>query len=184
MSLPLNLDSGFWNLDSGKSIIYHLKSKIWRHKLPGFTLIEILVAITIISILLAAATASYTSAQKKGRDGKRKVDLKAVQQALELYFQTNGKYPAGSTGSIQCNAGADTTTLTWGTSTFTCNSITFMDKLPKDPKDQSTNGYYFTSSGSPPTSYVISALLENTNDSDIAASSGCQLGRNYCVKNP
>src|SRR3990170_251036 len=67
------------------------------NKRRGFSLIELLVVITLIALLIGAAAASYTNAQQKGRDGKRKTDLKAIQQALELYFQQNGYYPPSKT---------------------------------------------------------------------------------------
>ncbi|NCO89124.1 type II secretion system protein, partial [Candidatus Roizmanbacteria bacterium] len=38
----------------------------------AFTLLEILVVIGIISIMVAMGTASYSTAQKKARDAKRK----------------------------------------------------------------------------------------------------------------
>lgn len=59
----------------------------------GFTLIELLIAIGIIALLVAGGTYSWTNAQSKARDNRRKQDLKEVQKALELYFQTNGRYP-------------------------------------------------------------------------------------------
>ncbi len=172
-----------------KQIIYNPLSLHRQSRRFGFTLIELLVVITIIGILIAIATVSYVNSQQKGNDGKRKSDLKAVQQALELYFQQNGKYPAGSSGSIQCNITGDSTTKTWGTSPFTCGSITYLNLLPKDSKYQSTNGYYYSSSGSPPNSYVISADLENNSDPErsTGSSPSCttpQSGRDYCVKNP
>lgn len=153
----------------------------------GFTLIELLIVISIIAILVASATASWQNAQMKGRDGKRKVDLKAIQQALETYIQTNGFYPASSNGLIVCNVTGDSTTKTWG-GAFTCLSVNYMQQLSADPVYQGATGYYFSSSGTPPTTYVLSALLENTNDADIPpkATLPCtpQTGRNYCVVNP
>ena len=50
----------------------------------GFTLIELLVVIVIIGILTTIAVASFTSAQKKSRDSRRKADLDAVRKALWL----------------------------------------------------------------------------------------------------
>lgn len=159
----------------------------WRQRRPGFTLIELLVVISIIAILVASATASWRNAQMKGRDGKRKVDLKAVQQALENYIQTNGKYPGSSNGQIVCNVTGDSSAKSWG-GTFTCGSISYMQQLPQDPAYQSSSGYYFTSSGTGPTSYVLSALIENTNDPDIPPKTTLpctvQSGRNWCVTNP
>ena len=189
--MPIHLDSGFWMLDVRKApIIYNLKSKIWRPRRPGFTLIELLVVISIIGILIAAAAVSYTNAQQKGRDGKRKSDLKTIQQALALYFEANGKYPDSGTdtdlGKIKCNVGS-ADPLTWGTSPFACNLINYLTQLPKDPINQSTTGYYFFSPN-PPNSYVISADLENNSDPDrnglpCAHYTGPP-ARDYCVANP
>src|SRR3990167_11030107 len=57
---------------------------IIQSKSKGFTLIELLVVIAIIGILASFAIASFTSAQAKGRDSRRKADLDAVSKALEL----------------------------------------------------------------------------------------------------
>lgn len=147
----------------------------------GFTLIELLVVITIIAILIGAGSVSWTKAQVKGRDSRRKVDLKAVQQAAELYYQANGKYPSSSSGQIQCNVGGDVTVITWG-GTFTCNSTVYMQKLPKDPTLQA-NGYYYSNPST--NTYIFSTNLENTADSDLSSLSCTpQSGRNYCVTNP
>lgn len=63
----------------------------------GFTLMELLIVIAVIGILISIATASYSSAQKKARDSRRKGDLKAMQNALEQYYSANsGQYPAGT----------------------------------------------------------------------------------------
>lgn len=145
----------------------------------AFTLIELLVVIAIIAVLTALVTVSLTNAQQKGRDGKRKTDLKSVQQALETYFQTYGKFPDTNSGQIRCNSGGDTATISWG-GAFVCNSKIFMSQLPRDPKDQITNGYYYNSTSS--FAYVISTLLENTRDPDLTGiTCAPQSGRNYCV---
>lgn len=150
----------------------------------AFTLMELLIVITIIGILVATGTVSWFNAQQKGRDSRRKSDLKSVQQALELYYQTNGKYPSSSTGRIQCNVTGDSTVKAWGTATFSCTTITYMQRLPQDPTVQSTNGFYYTSSA-PNNTYTLSANLENTLDPD-KNNLPCtpQSGRNYCVINP
>ena len=157
-------------------ITYHFKVK------RGFTLIELLVVITIIAILVASATTSWRNAQMKGRDGKRKSDLKAVQQALENYYQVNGQYPPSVSGKISCDG---VTGFIWNNSpAFTCNSITYMQQLPKDTVNQPSGpGYYYTRSGV--NSYVLSAYLENTNDPDLTGLTCTpQASRNWCVTNP
>ena len=60
----------------------------------GFTLIELLVVIAIIGILSSVVLASLNGARKKGRDARRISDLKQIQLALELYYDSNSsEYP-------------------------------------------------------------------------------------------
>ena len=59
----------------------------------GFTLIEILVVIGIITILSTVGMSAYISAGKNARDQQRIKDLTAVKQALELYRHDNSSYP-------------------------------------------------------------------------------------------
>src|SRR3989344_5830519 len=159
-------------------------------KAKGFTLIELLVVMTIIAILIAVVSASFINAQMKGRDGRRKNDLKSVQSALDLYFETNGKYPDSSSGRIRCNVTGDLHIIEWqdpdpSKTAFICNSITYMQQLPKDPAYQDFSGYYYNNPSD--FSYVLSAALENSNDPDIQPGvliCTFQPDRNYCVINP
>lgn len=69
----------------------------------GFTLIELLVVIAIIGLLATFIVASFTSAQAKSRDARRKADMDAIKKALELFKNdTSGaaKYPNTTTGSL------------------------------------------------------------------------------------
>ena len=89
----------------------------------AFTLLEMLVVIGIIAVLVAVGVASYTTAQKKARDAKRKTDLKAIQNSFEQYYSICGFiYPAPSSGSVP--------------TTVTCASpaVTIMSAVPADPK--------------------------------------------------
>ncbi|NTU73704.1 type II secretion system protein [Candidatus Roizmanbacteria bacterium] len=76
----------------------------------GFTLMELLVVIGIIAILVALGTVSYSTAQKKSRDSKRKSDLKTIQNALEQYYAICGSvYPTPGASktvptSISCSS--------------------------------------------------------------------------------
>jgi len=64
-----------------------------NNKRKGFTLIELLVVIAIIGILSSVVLASLNSARQKSRDARRVSDIKQLQLALELYFDTAGEYP-------------------------------------------------------------------------------------------
>lgn len=75
----------------------------------GFTLIEILVAMTIVAVLMGLALVSYQGARKSARDGKRKVDLEQVRSALEMCRADTGSYPVGplySGADISCGTPA------------------------------------------------------------------------------
>ena len=70
----------------------------------AFTLVELLVVISIIGLLSSIAVVSMTSARSKARDGKRQADIKQIITAMQLYYDTNGKYPDAS-GTLGCNCG-------------------------------------------------------------------------------
>ncbi len=59
----------------------------------GFTLIELLVVIAVIGILASVVLASLNSARGKARDAARQAGLVETQKALELYYDSYGRYP-------------------------------------------------------------------------------------------
>ena len=145
----------------------------------GFTLIEFLVVISIIAILTAVATVSYTNVQKKSRDGKRKSDLAAIQQALAVYYQDTGHYPPYDAGP-PVNEHVDWCT-TISNPTYIADVYnklasatppTYIKQMPKDPIVGTAGGdgdYYYHKSAIG--HYKLWAALENSNDPDISASS-------------
>lgn len=64
-----------------------------RNFQAGFSLIELLVVISIIGILAGILVLSFDTARKNSRDAARKSDLQALQLAIELYKAQNGSYP-------------------------------------------------------------------------------------------
>ncbi|MCX6785413.1 MAG: type II secretion system protein [Candidatus Komeilibacteria bacterium] len=64
-----------------------------KTKTKGFTLIELLVVIAIIGLLSTLAAVSLNFAKARARDGKRLSDMHQMQIALELYYDSFGRFP-------------------------------------------------------------------------------------------
>lgn len=64
-----------------------------KGNLKGFTLIELIVTITIIAILSVIAVVNFSEANRKARDTKRMSDLEKIRIALELVRQVGTTYP-------------------------------------------------------------------------------------------
>jgi len=59
----------------------------------GFTLIEILVVISIVSTFSSIVMASINIARAKGRDGARTLQVAQIDTAIKLYIEDKGKSP-------------------------------------------------------------------------------------------
>lgn len=99
----------------------------------GFTLIELLVVISVIGILASLLLARFGTAEKSGRDTRRKSDLNQYRIALENYaIKTGGVYPS-RTSSVQASI-----TL--------CNDLgtTYISSpCPEDPRYSTTSWEYY-----------------------------------------
>lgn len=126
---------------------------MFKTKNLGFSLLELLVVISIIGILIAVGTASYTGAQKKARDQRRISDLKTIQTAQEQRYGDVGHYrwiaPSGQNGAA-CGA----------------HVKPYLEAVPQDPKNVDPTIYKcrMAAIGDDGYSraYCISARLEST----------------------
>ena len=133
----------------------------------GFTLVELLVVVSIIAILSVIGLVIFTNVQKNARDAKRKGDLQAIHTALEIYKTQNGTYPQTSGWRF-----SDSASPPW----LDGLDSNYMVSMPLDPKNSGgpsySGGYtygYFTSTGYGGTNgsyYMLIAHLEIPNDSD------------------
>lgn len=139
----------------------------------GFTLIELIVVITIIGMMAAATTFSYRATLVSSRDSRRKSDLEQIRAALELYKSNNNIYPA--TLAIDCAATGGLTDTA---------SNTYLSTVPKDPRCASQTYYYAQLSAG--ADYTLGSMLEAPGTStcavvvDCSATAGVQ-NCNYCV---
>ncbi|MCZ8164822.1 type IV pilin protein [Silanimonas sp.] len=61
-------------------------------KETGFTLIELMIVVTVIAILAAVAYPSYQAQVRKGRMGQAQADLLELSQFMERCFASNNSY--------------------------------------------------------------------------------------------
>jgi prepilin-type N-terminal cleavage/methylation domain-containing protein len=59
----------------------------------GFTIVELLIVIIIISILAGLIVTTFSDFRRKSRNSERQNDIKFTQQAVENYYAQNEKYP-------------------------------------------------------------------------------------------
>ena len=64
----------------------------WR-KPAGFTLIELIVVMLIISMLVTLAIPKYFGSVQKSKDAVLRENLVLMRDALDKYYGDNGKYP-------------------------------------------------------------------------------------------
>ena len=65
----------------------------------GFTLIELVVVISILAILSGVLVPRVTNHLKAARDARRLADIKAVHAAIEQYHMDKGSYPTANANS-------------------------------------------------------------------------------------
>lgn len=135
----------------------------------GFTLVELLIVIALISSLAGLFVGGFRSSQAKGRDVKRKSDLKEIANALELLASDYHKYPDDSNGVIKAcpfdPSGGTSTDCAWGVGSLTDGATIYLKTLPKDP-DSNLSYFYRIVASSGNQKFQIFTHLENSKDKD------------------
>lgn len=130
-------------------------SKLIMKTTSGFTVVEMIVVISLIAILAAVTIFAYNGSQKDGRDSTRSSMTSVISEALEKYYDANGEYP--SVASLANNGGVT------GQTVATKLGISTDDlKMPQLPSG-ATNPLTSTN---PPTNdnitYTASSVTNNT----------------------
>jgi prepilin-type N-terminal cleavage/methylation domain-containing protein len=74
----------------------------------GFTLVEIMVAVTILGILIAIAVPTYRHFQRKAEDTTFINNLRIFTQAFETYAMQNGSWPPpANAGEVPIGMGSE-----------------------------------------------------------------------------
>lgn len=67
-------------------------------KQKGFTIIELIIVVAVISILASISVIAYRSVQGRGRDAARMEDLAHAKDALTLYYLNNSNWMETGSG--------------------------------------------------------------------------------------
>lgn len=149
----------------------------------AFTLIEVLVAISIVAVLMSLALVSYGGSRAQARDAQRKSDLNQYRNALENFASANsGIYTSRASrreAEVLCNPSAGEPGEL---------DPNFISSCPIDPRfyNGSLEGYryYYHSNGSgagviDATRYVLFAKLESGQFWEV-----CSDGRTGVIADP
>src|SRR3990167_8918276 len=126
-----------------------------RKSRRGFTLVELMIVITVMAILVTIGVVSFTRVQAQSRDTKRKADLRAIQTALQASFTETTAYPTEATGN---------------TITSTELSASYIPSIPTDP----TGAAYWYDANATNNGYSLCAALETGQPSSGTACSGTE----------
>ncbi|PZM80038.1 hypothetical protein DLH72_05440 [Candidatus Gracilibacteria bacterium] len=121
-------------------IIYNIKTK-------AFTLVELIITITILAILATIAFINLGNYPADSRDAVRKSDLRTIEKAMTIYYIENGRYPTPDKDPVD------------GKTYFGEKAFQELGKINKLPLDPTTGKpYRYISLG---VGYILVAELEN-----------------------
>lgn len=106
----------------------------------GFTLIEIMVVIVILGLLAALVVPKLIGRTEEAKKTQSRVQIRSVEQALELFKLDNGFFPTTDQGLEALVRMPDS-----GRSPKNYRKGGYLDRVPKDPWG---NAYVYVSPGS------------------------------------
>ena len=117
----------------------------------GFTLIELMVVVSIIGVIAGIAYPSYLKSMQKGRRAEAKAELTRLSQALERCYSSYGTYKNAACSTVEDSSG------------------NFLSGLQSNP-----NKYYnMTASTLSGTAYTLTATAVSTGPQ--AKDTGCTI---------
>lgn len=138
-------------------------------KNKGFTLMELLIVISLIMILSSVGVGTYLSATTKSKDTQRKNDLNQIAKAVESFYNDVNRYPLSKPGEdyLHCYVKSGSTVTDSdciGDRLYAIvdNLNTYYIDIPEDPEP--SQKYVYISDG---TVFELYAALENSGDNDL-----------------
>lgn len=95
-------------------------------RFQGFTLVEVMVVVIIITLMGAIVAPTVFNQLRKAEEKRVEADLRAVESALKLYRLDNFAYPSEAQG-LEALVAEPTTSRAW--------RGPYLESMPKDPWD-------------------------------------------------
>jgi len=129
----------------------------------GFTLVELLVVISIIGVLAGLLITNLVGVRSRAADTRIKNDLNQLKTALRLYYNDYQQYPDAGGGSTIDGCGVDGDATCDAGDTFSAGAgpTIYMKALP---------ALFSYAVGASNESFILSADLDNVSDTEIEAS--------------
>jgi prepilin-type N-terminal cleavage/methylation domain-containing protein len=160
----------------------------------GFTLVELLVVISVIAVIIGITAANTIGARDRARDAKTKAEMMELKNALRLYYNDYQTYPQAGSPFKGCGTGTPpisncATGCTYGEfvagGSDGCNpangATVYMKRLPRAADGVTMSFSYFLPAVSD--EFCLITNLYNTADTEIAASqtrcAGACAGQTY-----
>ena len=138
-----------------------MRQKTDNRNSRGFSLVELIVVIAIISFVVATFFPNFMAARQRSRDTQRKSDMDSIKQALELYkldknppvYPTTGAFDASMCGQCWSSGGS-------------CTGNIYMRRIPCDPGSVAPSPYLYEADPVDTLKYDLTTCLENFVDTD------------------
>jgi prepilin-type N-terminal cleavage/methylation domain-containing protein len=142
----------------GSNKMKNFKFSILNFQLSGrgFTLVEMLITMAIVSILSTTSVIGYRAQIQKADDGARKKELVKIKTALEDYYSSNNCYPAALPA---CGQGLEP----------------YLPQMPCEPDGKTSFRYTPQEDTTCPQYYRLYTKLGNTSD-PVISQAGCTSG--------
>lgn len=142
---PPRSDSGLGTRDSGL-----VNPAARRRRAAGFTLIELMIVVTIVGILATISQPMFRSAVVQAREAALRENLYVLRDAIDKYYADNDKYPENLMDLVDRR---------------------YIRKMPKDPITGSTETWQvvqFTDEKTP----QLTGIMDVKSGSDVTGSDG------------
>ncbi|MDD2566100.1 MAG: FISUMP domain-containing protein [Candidatus Gracilibacteria bacterium] len=134
-----------------------LKTKNYKQKTIGFTLVELIVVIVILAILSTIAFLSFNSYSSSSRDSVRITDINSLKKSMELFSIKAGTYPTPDNGVNVTYSGG----IIWTQGTLGDKATKLISTISKKPTDPLSSKEYTYSLLSNKREFQIAANFEN-----------------------